>query len=68
MNFNKPIKSALVWMRVVKHEGKKRNGEYITTGANPWNPLSYIVVFVIAILSGVVGFFRDFLDTLREVW
>jgi hypothetical protein len=52
----------LVKINVVKTQGKTKNGRYIIVGVNRKNPISYIVVFIMAILGGLVGFFKEFYD------
>ncbi len=68
MNILKGIQYFLVWIKVVKHEGKKANGQYITNGINRWNPLSYIAVFIAAVFVGLLGFYKEFVDTWKHSW
>lgn len=51
-----------VKINVVKTQGKTKSGRYITVGVNRKNPISYIVVFIMATIVGIAGFFRDFYD------
>jgi len=68
MNILKRIQYLLVWIKVVKHEGKRANGQYLATGINRKNPLSYIVVFMAAIVVGILAFCKEFIDTWKSYW
>jgi len=51
-----------VKIKVVKIQGRTKSGRYITVGVNRKNPISYIVIFIVATIGGIAGFFRDFYD------
>jgi len=68
MNILKSIQYFLVWIKVVKHEGKRANGLYITTGINRKNPLSYIVLFIACLVVGVLAFFKESINAWKSSW
>ena len=68
MNILKSIQYFLVWAKVVKHEGKKANGQYITIGINRKNPLSYVVLLIACLVVGVIAFFKESIDAWRSAW
>lgn len=68
MNILKSIQYFLVWAKVVKHEGKTANGQYITTGINRKNPLSYVALLIACLVMGVIAFFKESIDAWRSGW
>ena len=68
MNILKGAQYIFVWAKVLNHEGKKANGQYITTGINRKNPLAYIVLLICAIIVGLLSFKNGFVDTVKNGW
>jgi hypothetical protein len=68
MNILTKTQHFLAWSKVINHEGKDKNGRYITTGINRKNPLSYIVLFIFGIFLGSVAFYREFIDFWKHSW
>ena len=66
MNILKSIQCFLVWAKVVKHKGKKANGQYIVTGINKKNPLSYVVLLIVCLIVGITAFFKESFDAWRS--
>ena len=54
----------LSFLKVVKTDGNYSNGTPITTGANKYNPLSYIIGFPLILFIA----FSYFLKGLKEGW
>ena len=58
------IIKVLLFLKVVKTEGCYSNGTPITTGANKYNPLSYIIGLPLILLIAFSYFFKG----LKEGW
>ena len=58
------IIKVLSFLKVVKTEGYYSDGTPITTGANKYNPLSYIIGFPLLLLIAFSYFFKG----LKEGW
>ena len=57
-----------VFLYIVRHTGKDRQGEYETDGINRYNPLAYLLMLIIAIIGGIYGFVEYFIYTIKAAW
>ena len=64
----KQLKNLLVFLNIVKHNGKDSKGEFITSGLNKKNIFSYVLLFIACLVSGLCAFVEEFIDLWKYSW
>ena len=58
----------LNYLKIVKIESYMESGKPITNGANPYNPLTYLLAIPLILLGGLVGFFEGIVETFYNIF
>jgi len=60
------LKNVLCILKITRHSGKDSHGNYNVIGANPYNPLAYVLVITICIIGGLIAFTTAFAEHWSE--